>query len=407
MIHGPCGLANPSSPCMQDRKCNKYYPKQFQESTTLDEDGYPIYRRRANGRKIEKSDTIFDNRHVVPYNPKLLLKYQAHINMEWCNQSTSIKYLFKYINKGYDRITAVIVPTHDDVSPQNENIDEIKQYLDCRYVSPCEACWRIFSFPIHGRSPAVERLFFHLPNEQSVFFSDNDNLESVLTRKTVKESMFTSWMQANKIYPEGKDLTYAKFVSRFVYVASKRCWKPRTKGYTIGRLIWVPPTTGELFYLRMMLTVTKGPHCYEDIRTVANIQYPTFREACFAAGLLGDDKEYIGALKEVKDWASGHYLRKLFVTLLLSCPVSRPEHVWEQTWQWLADGILYEQRRLSKIQDLQLSDQELQNLTLVEIEKLMQKKRKSLKDYPSIPYPNGYITEQLGNRLIYAERDYD
>ncbi|CAH9098341.1 unnamed protein product, partial [Cuscuta epithymum] len=37
----------------------------------------------------------------------------------------------------------------------------------------------------------------------------------------------------------------------------------------------------------------------------------------------------------------------------------------------------------------------------------MQKKRKSLKDYPSIPYPNGYITEQLGNKLIYAESDYD
>ncbi|CAH9132818.1 unnamed protein product, partial [Cuscuta epithymum] len=175
MIHGPCGSANPSSPCMQDRKCNKYYPKQFQEFTTLDEDGYPIYRRRQNGREIEKSDIILDNRHVVPYNPKLLLKYQAHINMEWCNQNTSIKYLFKYINKGYDRITAVIVPTRDDETPQNETIDEIKQYLDCRYVSPCEACWRIFSFPIHGRSPAVERLFFHLPNEQSVFFSDNDN----------------------------------------------------------------------------------------------------------------------------------------------------------------------------------------------------------------------------------------
>ncbi|CAH9101559.1 unnamed protein product [Cuscuta europaea] len=101
----------------------------------------------------------------------------------------------------------------------------------------------------------------------------------------------------------------------------------------------------------MMLTVTKGPRCYEDIRTVANIQYLSFREACFEAGLLGDDKEYIGALKEVKDWASGHYLIKLFVTLLLLCPVSRPYHVLQQTWQCLADGILYQQRRLSSIPD--------------------------------------------------------
>jgi len=32
----------------------------------------------------------------------------------------------------------------------------------------------------------------------------------------------------------------------------------------------VPPTTGELFYLRMMLGSCKGPTSFEDIRTVAN-----------------------------------------------------------------------------------------------------------------------------------------
>ncbi|KAI5446376.1 hypothetical protein KIW84_014274 [Lathyrus oleraceus] len=47
-----------------------------------------------------------------------------------------------------------------------------------------------------------------------------------------------------------------------------RCWKSRKKGYTIGRLIWVPPTTDELFYLRMMLSIVKGPTTYEDIHKV-------------------------------------------------------------------------------------------------------------------------------------------
>jgi len=89
----------------------------------------------------------------------LLLKYQAHINVEWCNQSTSIKYLFKYINKGYDRITAAIVPNDTQANSLSQPLDEIKQYLDCRYISPCEACWRIFSFPIHGRNPAGKTFF--------------------------------------------------------------------------------------------------------------------------------------------------------------------------------------------------------------------------------------------------------
>ena len=60
-------------------------------------------------------------------------KYRAHINIEWCNQSTSIKYLFKYINKGYDRVTAVMLSDNNNAA-QNVNIqnDELKEYLDCR-----------------------------------------------------------------------------------------------------------------------------------------------------------------------------------------------------------------------------------------------------------------------------------
>jgi len=203
-------------------------------------------------------------------------------------------------------------------------MNEIKQYLDCRYVSPCEACWRIFLFPIHGRNPAVERLFFHLAREQAVYFKG---------KATVSESMFIGWMKCNKKYPEARDLTYAEFVSKFVYVKKDRYWKPRKMENTIGRLIWVPPSTGEVFYLRRMLTHVKGPTSYVDIRTVNNVTYSTFREACLALGILANDSEYVEAIKEAKDWSSGIYLRKLFVTILLSNSVNRPEELWNKTWE--------------------------------------------------------------------------
>lgn len=54
MIHGPCGFANRSSPCMKDGKCSKYYPKAFLNETIVDNDGYPNYRRRDNGITIKK-----------------------------------------------------------------------------------------------------------------------------------------------------------------------------------------------------------------------------------------------------------------------------------------------------------------------------------------------------------------
>lgn len=90
-----------------------------------------------------------------------------------------------------------------------------------------EVFWRMFSFPIHRRTLVVERLYFHLLNEQSILFNYDEDIDLLLSQPSVKESMFTSWLQENKIYIEDKNLTYIQFVTKFVYISSKRCWQPR------------------------------------------------------------------------------------------------------------------------------------------------------------------------------------
>ncbi|CAN1135093.1 hypothetical protein LINPERPRIM_LOCUS15732 [Linum perenne] len=103
MLHGPCGVDFPKSPCMIDDRCKKFFPKPYTSETTIDDHGYAVNRRRMTGITAIKSGISLDNRYVVPYNRYLIVKYQAHINIEVCHKGKLIKYLFKYITKGPDR----------------------------------------------------------------------------------------------------------------------------------------------------------------------------------------------------------------------------------------------------------------------------------------------------------------
>nr|XP_029151653.1 uncharacterized protein LOC114925984 [Arachis hypogaea] len=243
MIHGPCGRLRPSSPCMKDCKCSKFYPKRFVDQTSFDEDGYPIYRRRNMGVTVKINDVDIDNRFVVPYNPLLLMKYQAHINLEFCNKSNVIKYLFKYINKGPDRVTATVGETYH-VGESSQVVDEIKQYYDCCYLSPSESMWRIFAYDIHQRWPSVQRLTFHLPNQQHVVFDNADITTHVYLRNKDLLMMFTGWMMANRRFPNGQSLTYVEYPGKFVYCSNSREWKSRQRGFSIGRLSFAHPSSG-------------------------------------------------------------------------------------------------------------------------------------------------------------------
>ena len=130
-----------------------------------------------------------------------------------------------------------------------------------------------------------------------MYYKDFEKIGNVLLKTSITESMFTSLFVVNREYVEAKLLTYGQFVSKFVYVKKTRCWKPRKRGYTIGRLIWVPSTTGKLYYMRMLLTVKKEPTSYDDLKTIEGLKHVTFRETCFATGFLQDDKEFIDAIK--------------------------------------------------------------------------------------------------------------
>jgi len=120
---------------------------------------YPIYQHRDMGHTLLVHGIELDNHWVVPHNVYLLTKYDAHINVEVCNNIHAVKYLFKYVYKGHDRATVEISRQSDNATERNVvKAHEIQEYLDYCYVSALEATWRIFKFDMHERYPTVERL---------------------------------------------------------------------------------------------------------------------------------------------------------------------------------------------------------------------------------------------------------
>jgi hypothetical protein len=105
MMHGPCGAANPTCACMVDGQCYKNYPKEYCKKLQ----SYKMVMfgmlhqiiffwkvaRPNNGITAEKNRIDPEYRFVAPHNVDLLVKYQAHINVERVNCDGMEKYLFK------------------------------------------------------------------------------------------------------------------------------------------------------------------------------------------------------------------------------------------------------------------------------------------------------------------------
>ncbi|GJY32822.1 putative PIF1 DNA helicase/replication protein A1-like protein [Tanacetum coccineum] len=77
-------------------------------------------------------------------------------------------------------------------------------------ATACEAAWRIYGFDIHYRNPSVERLPFHLKDEQHVIFDVTKSIDYAVDKSSVNETKFESWMQLNQTDTFARTLVYVK-----------------------------------------------------------------------------------------------------------------------------------------------------------------------------------------------------
>ena len=307
-IHGPCGNVNPKSPCMDRNKCTKNFHKSFRQSTKVTENSYRLYMHRGPDsgekthiKKVNGNDLAGDNSFVVPYNPTLYLRFQAHINVEIVHSVQAVKYLYKYITKGQDQ---VLLGFGEDT----EN-DEINRYVNARYISASEALWRLYGFEIHRKHPPVEKLPCHLPDQQTVLFEPEQVGEAVETGPPLTK--LTVFFYMNKEDINARTILFSDFPQYFTWDQKEHKWQRPKRGAknpddpdefradTIGRIptISLNPRQAELYYLRMLLHHKPRPTSFTDFKTIEGTTYDSFQECCHKLGLLDGDTEKDAAME--------------------------------------------------------------------------------------------------------------
>lgn len=310
MIHGPCGTTDPNRTCMIDGKCSKHFPKNFSEETIVDGiTGYPIYKRPSDGTEISKRVgsrvAVLDNRNVVPYNPALLLRYRAHINVEVCNTVWAIKYIYKYCFKGNDMAT---------VRQSIQNHNEIEAYKTGRFVSGSEAVWRILSFKTDDSSHTVIALPVHLENEQFITFAEGEEQAAI---DNAKPTMLQAFFQLNNQATSVQNITYLD-VPFFYTFENNGQWKRRvnTKHNLVTRIHTVSPRDQERFALRLLLQHIPSPKSFNDLKIINGTQYATFNEAAQAYGLVVNSAIWHNTMDELCRSSMPGRIRSAFALIL-------------------------------------------------------------------------------------------
>ncbi|KAF8095209.1 hypothetical protein N665_0339s0078 [Sinapis alba] len=359
MIHGPCGKNRPKSPCMNKGECTKAYPKPLSDHTHIDKSGFVRYRRRSNRKcLVLKGKTELGNQNVVPHNLSILKNIRLILML-------------------------------------NGAAEQKKKSKKRQWEGEKE------------KRPNVIKLPVHLPGQHRTVFDQSANLEEVIGREDIEKTMLTAWFVACETYEEARELTYIELPTRFVYHTSGKLWTPRKTGGAIGRVVYISPSASDVYFLRLLVNVVRGPRSFQELKTVGDVIFKKYREAFYARGLLDDDREWHDTIEEPSYWATGRQLRRLFVIILLFCQVINPLKLWNHTWKFLAEDILYMKRKEFRFPGLELTDEQLKQYTLIELELLLSENDQSLSDYPDIPLPDNSILTEISNTMLRQELSYD
>ena len=203
--------------------------------------------------------------------------------------------------------------------------------------------------------------------------------------------MLEEYFAANVLYgEEARSILYEHFPLDFIWDDEVKRWKKRKRQLenpeTIGRLSALHPSTGDAFYLRLMLKNRAGALSYEDLRTVEGEVHKTFKRACVALGLCESDKQWVDCLKEATEIAVPFSIRQLFCSILVQCEPADPLALFSEFEHAMREDFVKKRKEA-----LNLSSKKAEEITrndlLCAINDILKENDKSNQDF-DLPQPN-------------------
>ncbi|KAK1351306.1 hypothetical protein POM88_054470 [Heracleum sosnowskyi] len=217
--------------------------------------------------------------------------------------------------------------------------------------------------------------------EKNCTFRENEELHKVVEMEKWRRSQLEAFFYLNQQDRNARNYTYDEIPRYYVWNDSDNVWTVREKGNQIGRLFYTHHNSGEIWYLRFLLTKVRGPTSFDQLKTVDGVLYKSFKEACLQYGFLDDDNEWHEVIEECSKCGFPTQIRELFVHIMVNCQVTDLLSLWKKHWKKMSDDIIMRRMKENVNSNITIIDKQLEFYVLGEIDKLLKCIGKSLKHY--------------------------
>ena len=110
---------------------------------------------------------------------------------------------------------------------ENKQHDEVKNYLNARYLSASEAIWRLFGFEMNAQNPHTHRLPIHLPDQQHFFFLGTETKENIENKNV--ETKLIAYFKLCSLDQLARSLRYFELPLHYIWNSGKKMWTKRIR----------------------------------------------------------------------------------------------------------------------------------------------------------------------------------